>query len=714
MNFFSRFNRITTVAYSGVLISAALLFGSLYQESKVSFLNSLQLQLIEQTQALNFILRVRADAVKAMKMEAEDFLEESSGNLFKPSLIQESPDGFSLNPQAMGQKDAGKLTGKGIIEKLSPDHWHEIMVAYRLNSLFKIIKKNTQTILFAYYISAQDFSNVYPAILTQIPHFCINGVKGDSCLEISGKMFGNDRLYWSDTYLNSENLLALTCAAPVYQEGKFKGIVGIDFTLDAINHFFDYVRHQYGRLFIVNEYASVLEDTGVYEEAVEENIKLKVYGTLPPELTIDKIKQLKAHKISKLENYWVYQSPTAYAPWTLIYYISSIDVLLATFRDIGPGFILIFLFATIILIAANRLIAQEFIDPTEKLIHHIANQGKLKIPYKELKDPWLTWFEAVSKVFQENRNLVSKLEEHISDLDQEVLKRTKDLSKRNKQLQGAINNLEKAQYQIVLQEKMAGLGALTAGIAHEIKNPLNFVINFSETSRMFLSDLQHLSKNLKKKINTEEYQEIKQLIEDLTMNIERIEKHGKHADTIIHSMLVHARGGSDEPQEIKINDLIEENLLLVISSFKQKGFNPIIERNYEKKPTKSRVFPQDLGRALLNVLTNACDALYEKSKKRKFFKPLLKITTSNLPDCIDIKIFDNGPGMSEKVVKRIFDPFFTTKTSGKGTGLGLSLSYDVITQQHQGLLTVNSKEGEYTEFHIILPKGKILKSSLKS
>ena len=138
------------------------------------------------------------------------------------------------------------------------------------------------------------------------------------------------------------------------------------------------------------------------------------------------------------------------------------------------------------MIAANRLIIQEFIYPTQKLVSHITNQGRDHFDYANLKEPWYSWFEAVSRVFKQNRELVAALEEHIDDLDQIVSKRTRDLSKRNRQLQGAITNLQKAQSKIILQEKMAGLGALTAGIAHEIKNPLNFIINFSINSRDFL------------------------------------------------------------------------------------------------------------------------------------------------------------------------------------------------------------------------------------
>lgn len=712
MNFFSRFKKIAAISYGGVIISAALLFSSLYQESSVYITKALKFQLIEQTQALNFLLRVRADAVRSLKIQAEDFLKETPNVNFRPPLeyVQDKQI-FALQKDLANKNKMGNLTGLTTLKKIDDSMWHEITMAYRLNPLLRVIKTNTQTITMAYYISNRSFSNIFPWKSPKKSYFCAEEFKHGLCTRILENGTDKDGLFWTDLYLSPENVLMMTCAAPVYENQTFRGVVAIDFTLGALSHFFSNIHHNFGRLFVLNEQHSILEDTGYYSDVIENNIKLSVDKTLPKNLDLAKIKGAKPNIMSRVGDYWVFRSPLTYAPWTIVYYVNVWEIAYAALRNIGPGFILIFVFATIILIAANRLIIQEFIYPTQMLVSHITNQGREPLDFEDLKEPWYSWFDAVSKVFKQNRELVGALEEHIDDLDQIVSKRTKDLSKRNKQLQGAIVNLQKAQSKIILQEKMAGLGALTAGIAHEIKNPLNFIINFSINSRDFLDELKVLINGAVDRIVPEHFQEIEQLIHDLDVNLSKIQKHGNHADLIIHSMLVHARGGSDEPQLVSPNDIIEENILLVLSSFKQKGFAPNIERSYDSRLPKIRMYPQDLGRVFLNMFTNAFDALMEKKKHLKDFQPLLRVSTTLLNhNELEIRIYDNGPGITEKYQKKIFDPFFTTKPAGRGTGLGLSLSYDIITRQHNGTITVHSQESEFSEFLIVLPIEKIKKN----
>ncbi|WP_085784297.1 sensor histidine kinase [Candidatus Nucleicultrix amoebiphila] len=705
MNFFSKFNRIATLAYSGVIISATLLFSSLYQESKVYILNALRLQLTEQSQSLNFVLRIRADAVKSIKSQAESFLSEPPNPNFRPHLVSEYDNGiFTLNKSTVNKANVGNLTGLMTVEKISSELWHEITMAYRLNPLFRVLLENNRSIRHAYYISNREFSNIYPWLSPKKTYYCMENFKHGLCQLVLHAGTSKDGLYWTDIYLSPDNVLMMTCAASVYSKNHFKGVVSIDFTLSSLSSFVESLHHKFGRLIVINDHHSILEDTGAYNNAIENNLKLQIEDTLPDGLEIEQILKIHPNKITKLGNYWVFQSSTAHAPWTVVYYVSAWEITLAALRNIGPGFILIFVFATIILVAANRIIVQEFIQPTERLVTHITSQGRSKVVFSDLKEPWLRWFETVSKVFEENRNLVKTLEQNIQDLDRQVLKRTNDLYKRNKQLQDAINNLKKAQSKIIFQEKMAGLGALTAGIAHELKNPLNFVINFSEISRTFLEDLKRILNKTLKQSSKADQEQIKKLLVDLLSNIHRIEKHGRHADMIIHSMLVHARGGSDAPHEADLNDLLRENILLLLSSFKQKGFTPQIKTSFDPKLTPVKIYHQDLSRALLNIVMNAFDALLEKKLKDKNYEPLLEIWTKDKKDFVEIGIKDNGPGVNEKHLKKIFEPFFTTKPTGQGTGLGLSLSYDIISQQHKGTMTINTKKGEFTEFVITLPK----------
>lgn len=715
MNFFSRFKKIAAISYGGVIISAALLFSSLYQESSVYITKALKFQLIEQTQALNFLLRVRADAVRSLKIQAEDFLKEPPNPNFRPPLeYYPEKQIFGLRRDVVNKSKMGNLTGLSSLKEIDASMWHELTMAYHLNPLLRVIKTNTQTITMAYYISNRNFSNIFPWKSPKKSYFCAQEFKHNLCTRIIEEGADKDGLFWTDLYLSPENVLMMTCAAPVYEDQIFRGVVAIDFTLGALSHFFNNIHHNFGRLFVLNEQNSILEDTGYYSDVIENNIKLNVEHTLPKSLDLNRIKEAQPNVMKRVGDYWVFRSPLTYAPWTVVYYVHVWEIAFAALRNIGPGFILIFVFATIILIAANRLIIQEFIYPTQKLVSHITNQGRQPLDYADLKEPWYSWFDAVSNVFKQNRELVGALEEHIEDLDQIVSKRTKDLSKRNRQLQGAITNLQKAQSKIILQEKMAGLGALTAGIAHEIKNPLNFIINFSINSRDFLDELKTYLLESSTHIPQQKLESIEQLLHDLDVNLSKIQKHGNHADLIIHSMLVHARGGSDEPQLSHINDVIEENIMLVLSSFKQKGFTPHIERSYDTRIPKMRMFPQDIGRVFLNMVTNAFDALLEKKKVLKDFHPILQITTKLLNhNQLEIRIYDNGPGISEKFQKKIFDPFFTTKPAGRGTGLGLSLSYDIITRQHHGTITLKSKEEEFSEFIITLPleKSKLAKET---
>ena len=281
-----------------------------------------------------------------------------------------------------------------------------------------------------------------------------------------------------------------------------------------------------------------------------------------------------------------------------------------------------------------------------------------------------------------------------------VNKRTQELSNKNKALTKALDGLKKAQNQIIVQEKLAGLGALTAGIAHEIKNPLTYIINFAELSREYIAELSPL---IKKNIQDQPIQTT-EIFYNLTHNMQRIEEHGKRADAIIRTMLMHARGKTEQLEETDLNQLVEENTLLAISGFRQQGLIPKIVKKFDPHLPHLKVYSQELGRVILNLINNSCYALYQrKTAQHELFESQIHLETHRDERNVIIKIWDNGSGIPEKISKNIFDPFFTTKPAGSGTGLGLSLSYEIITQQHHGTLTVNSKAGEYTEFTITLP-----------
>ena len=268
-----------------------------------------------------------------------------------------------------------------------------------------------------------------------------------------------------------------------------------------------------------------------------------------------------------------------------------------------------------------------------------------------------------------------------------------------KEIEKAYTELKSTQAQLIHAEKMASLGELTAGIAHEIKNPLNFVNNFSEVSNELVDEIKEL---LQKENNVEGLE----IVKDLKQNLEKINQHGKRADSIVKGMLLHSRGTSGEKTLTDINELLDQYVNLAYHGLRaqNKEFNISIEKDYDNSIEKINVVPQDISRVFLNIINNACYAAYDRKKKSNDdgFLPTLKVSTKNLNEKVEIRIGDNGEGIPKDILDKIFQPFFTTKPTGEGTGLGLSLSYDIVTKVHGGELRVETKEGIGTEFIIIL------------
>ncbi|MEJ2616793.1 MAG: ATP-binding protein, partial [Ignavibacteriaceae bacterium] len=275
----------------------------------------------------------------------------------------------------------------------------------------------------------------------------------------------------------------------------------------------------------------------------------------------------------------------------------------------------------------------------------------------------------------------------------------KNLEEAKAAVEVTLSELKSAQSQLVHSEKMASLGELTAGIAHEIKNPLNFVNNFSEVSGELLDEMKEELKNKNE-------EEVARLIEDLKQNLEKINHHGKRADSIVKGMLLHSRGTSGEKTLTDINDLLDQYVNLAYHGMRaqNKEFNIKIEKDYDKSLEKINVVPQDISRVFLNIINNACYSAYDRKKKSgDDFKPVLKISTKNMNGNIEIRIGDNGNGIPADILDKIFQPFFTTKPTGEGTGLGLSLSYDIV-KAHGGTITVQSEANKETVFIITISK----------
>jgi signal transduction histidine kinase len=279
------------------------------------------------------------------------------------------------------------------------------------------------------------------------------------------------------------------------------------------------------------------------------------------------------------------------------------------------------------------------------------------------------------------------------------------LSKQKTELESTLVSLKETQKQLIYSEKMASLGELTAGIAHEIQNPLNFVNNFSEVNKELLEELTE--ERHKTQARRDEKVE-DQILNTIKENEEKINHHGKRADAIVKGMLQHSRTGSGQKELTDINALADEYLRLAYQGFraKDKSFNATRETNFDSSIGKVNIIPQDIGRVVLNLIGNAFYAVNEKSKLQSVlgqYEPLVAISTKKLNDRVEIAVKDNGNGIPQKILDKIFQPFFTTKPAGQGTGLGLSLAYDIITKGHGGELKVETKEGEGSTFILQLP-----------
>jgi signal transduction histidine kinase len=283
----------------------------------------------------------------------------------------------------------------------------------------------------------------------------------------------------------------------------------------------------------------------------------------------------------------------------------------------------------------------------------------------------------------------------------------KDLAGANWELAQTLDQLKTTQEQLIVQEKLASLGALTAGIAHEIKNPLNFINNFAVLSVELANELKDELDRHQDKLDAKASGYIKEILDDLRQNAEKINEHGKRADSIVKSMLLHSRNQSGEWQPTDINAMLAEyiNMAYHGARVQDSSFNLAIEADYDPAIGLVNVVPQDLGRVFINILNNACQAMSEKKRSvGAGFEAVLTVRTRLLNGRVEIRVRDNGPGIPSPVREKIFNPFFTTKPPGQGTGLGISISHDIVVKEHNGEIRLETEEGEYAEFIINIPQ----------
>jgi two-component system, NtrC family, sensor kinase len=291
-----------------------------------------------------------------------------------------------------------------------------------------------------------------------------------------------------------------------------------------------------------------------------------------------------------------------------------------------------------------------------------------------------------------------RLQESYADLENKVEQRTAELRQ-------SLNDLRTAQDRLIQTEKLASLGQLTAGIAHEIKNPLNFVNNFSAVSTELIDELNETLQGASLDGKTKE--EVDELTGMLKSNLAKVVQHGKRADSIVRNMLLHSREGSGEHRPSDINAILEESLNLAYhgARVERPGFNVTIERGFDPAAGMVDIYPQEMTRVFLNLISNG---FYATAKRKESasdaFEPTLRAATRTLGDRVEVRIRDNGTGIPSEVKEKMFNPFFTTKPAGEGTGLGLSMSHDIVVNQHGGTIDVNTEPGVFTEFIITLPR----------
>ncbi len=717
MKFFERYNRVMRLTFAVVLLLSLALFALQARSRYENAVQSMSDQFSELTTNLDNYLKNTTDHLNALQIAAQMSLcgcVDAPSSVGLISMIRDEPgkDYFSLDHVLPPYKtsEVANLTGKGSFQDRSWGFYREVLTALSLNPLFHITTSNLPQVAWVYYVSKQNFISIYPWMPSSKYYFKETTIEREYFQMALPENNPHRRRYWTGAYVDQGGKgLMVTCCAPVYEVDTFRGVVSIDLTLDTLNRFVADFPFPEATVFIANAHDELLAHPQVVHSQKDKVNTIR--AGMPSELQgmIPELFSKPKMEVQNVSGWIFFYNNLQFAPWRMVFVAPQKKVFFSGLLEMGFIYFVPLIGLTLMLIIAHRITRTEFIHPAELLVTHISNvSSDPEAPIPSVPASWRPWFLSISRIFRENSILLEELRERNEHLDSLVAARTHELSERNVQLERTMDQLRDMQEQIILKEKMASLGELTAGVAHEIKNPLNFVNNFAELSLDLVKDLRQAAENQKNAIAPPVYDDIQDILDTLDQNVAKIREHGRRADSIVKSMLLHSRGKTGERRITDFNALVAEYVNLAYHGMRaqDQSFNVAINTQYDGGIGSFEIVPQDMGRAVLNIVTNACYAMHEKmnSGAGPAYHPILEITTTCRDNDAVLVIRDNGPGIPAANRDKIFQPFFTTKPTGKGTGLGLSITYDIIVKQHRGQIQLDTCEGEHTRFTISIPR----------
>ncbi|MCX7019702.1 MAG: ATP-binding protein [bacterium] len=717
MSFFSKYRRVMRFTFLGVVIMSLGLF---YMQINTQYEHTVALikeRFREHALNLDYLIKSTTDLVDGMQYEAQKHYvlhqnEPLTGTL--AAQIRDNPlsGTFALDTVCapFTTTDTGNLTGIGSIRGRNPEFYRDVIMALDLNPLFNIGRLNIPNATWFYFTGQERFVNNYPWQPSEKAGF--EDKFHDMEFYDLAKPAKNPRhtRFWTKGYVDAWGQgLMVTCSAPVYRDVSFRGTVSTDLVLDFLNEFVRDFAFKGATIFLVNDRDQILAHPTLVSSSDKEfkPIKDAFPGDLKAKCADLFVQNIPLDAVDLGRTLFCYAN-LKNAPWKLVLLVPDWTLLISVVSESALVVIILLVGLGLMLSVANRLTRREFIVPAEQLVSHIetSSRGESRaIPAVPVS--WRPWFDTVTRIFEENRQLLDQMKEQNEHLDALVDARTSELSEKNKELQATLGQLRDAQNQIIMQEKLASLGAMTAGIAHEIKNPLNFVNNFSELTVELAQELREIFGKEKDKLDARNAEDADALISDIEQNAVKIRDHGKRADSIVRNMLQHSRGKTGERHPTDVNALLAEYVNLAYHGLRAQdvNFNITIESSYDPAAGIIDAVPQDLSRVFLNIVNNACYAANEKKTTAgDGFMPTIRVSTKNLNGRVEVRVRDNGNGIPKDVMDKIFNPFFTTKPAGKGTGLGLSISYTIVVEGHNGDIRMETEPGQYTEVIISLPR----------